>query len=303
MAYVVNFIGILPPPRYDENPWTKALVYECATEEGEFLLVDTIELASLPGGLDTEPEEPKARDLTINNAALAEAWYIFIFEDAGKKESGKTVPIQNAVSVESSIRPSLEDLGALLRVRTVVEGSAGVELGTFNTKTRPTAAEAQYLIDQAVNQTILTTGPDIAPKFWQQAKTVVLYLTAQLVELSFYKNEIDKGISAYPAYEKMYEAAIDGLINSIQGNTAASPTQSFFTVPIVTKSQARFAALQNAINPTTGLLEPEKLPPDMNWPLGPGGFPKWFYEAVNGWPNAVDFGGWWYNSDSFLNEY
>jgi hypothetical protein len=303
MAYVVNFIGILPPPRYDSLPWTKALVYECATEEGEFKLIATIELATLPGGLDTEPEEPKYRDLTINNAVLQEGWYIFIFEDAAKNESAKTKAIQNAVSVESSIRPSLEDLGALLRVRTTVEGSAGIELGTFNNKTRPTAAEAQYLIDQAVNQTLLTTGPDIQSQFWQQTKTVILYLTAQLVELSFYKNEIDKGISAYPAYEKMYEAAIDGLINSIQGNTAASPTQSFFTVPIITSSQARFKALTQAVDPATGRLDPEKLPADMDWPLGPGGLPKYFYEAVNSWPNALDFGGWWYNSDSFLDQY
>lgn len=327
-SYVANFNNILPPARFDSNPWTKILVYEAkafygfgqtaeeleedgyllpglSTEEiaaNVFALIDTVQISSLEGGLDTEPAEPKYRNITVTNCTVEEGFYRFVFEDGGGNTTAPTSVISNAPSPIGAMRPSLEDLGSILRVRTVVPGSGGKEEGTFNTKTRPTAVEAEAIITNAVAQTLLSTGPDIPERFWEPAKTVILYMAAVLLELSFYKNEIDKGISAYPAYQQLYKDSLDGLINSISGTTAASPTQGFFTVPVVTKSQANFRYLMKAINPQTGLLDPTKLPQDMDYPIGPGGLPAWYYFAVNGLPNALDMG-YFGNSSSFLDDW
>jgi hypothetical protein len=303
-TFVTNFAGVTPPARYDGVAWTVILVEEAATEAlaeaGTFTLIATVSIASLPGGVDEEPGNPAARDITVSNCTAAEGFYRFVFEDEGSNTSAPTATIKNGPTVEGAIRPSLEDLGALLHSRTVVPGSGGNEVGTFTSQTRPTATEAQFLIDNAVNQTILTIGPNIAECFWPETRTVILYLAAQLLELSFYKNEISKGISAYPQYKELWAQSIDGLTKSINSDTPASATQSYFTVPILTKQQARFKAFMEAYDPVTGVLDPTKLPPDMDYPMGPGGLPAWWFAAANSWPNALDMG--MPGSATFLDE-
>jgi hypothetical protein len=286
-TYVVTMNDITPPVRYDGNPWIEIIFQESASQTGTFDIIDTISLSTLPGGLDADPSEPSSRNLTITNATVPAGWYSFIFQDAAANQSQATNPIQNAPSVEDSIRPSLDNLGALLHVRTTIPGTGGTELGTFTSVTRPTATEAQSLIDNAVNQVLLTTGPGVASSLWSQARTVVLYLAAMLVELSFYKNEIAKDISAYPMYETQYSLSLDGLMNSITDDTPGSAVQSFFTVPIMNKAQANFQYLLNAVDPVTGMINPALLPPDLNWPMGIGGLPLTFYEAVNAWPGMI----------------
>jgi hypothetical protein len=280
-TFVTNFNNILPPARFDGNPWTQILVYESATEEGTFALLDTVAISSLPGGVDSNPAEPAYRNVTVSNATVERGYYYFVFKDAIGNQTAPTNTICNAPSVKGSIRPTLIELGSILTVRTAELGSGGVQLGTFTERTRPTAEQAEQVIDQAVNVTLLKIGPDIAPGFWQETKTVVLYLAAQLIELGFYKNEIDKGISGYEYYGALYTQAIDGLVDSINSDTPASPTQSWSSMPVVTRSQANFQYLMKAYDPVTGVLDPSKLPPDMNYPIGIGGLPASFYTAVN----------------------
>jgi hypothetical protein len=306
--YVVSLNGVTPPARFDGKPWAKAIIFEAEAElfyagEEVWSKIDEVELASLPGGLDTNPESPRARSFTTNKATLAEGYYYFIWQDEEGGESGPSKIVHNVFSVEQTVRPSLAEVAAVIRTRTVELESGGKEAGTFNTKTKPTAEEAEGLINAALAQTLLTTGPEISPSYWERARTVVAYLAACLIEFSYYREDIERDTSAFPELEKMHKQALDGLLSSISGTTPGSPTQSFFSVPIETKNQARFRALMQAFNPKTGRLDPSKLPPDQNWPLGPGGLPPWFLESANSWPNLLDLGGFWSGSDSFLDEY
>ena len=309
MSYVVSLNNVVPPARFDGNPWTKVKVYEGEVQkdtylgEEDFTEIDEVELSSLPGGVDSEPEHPRPRSITTNKAELVEGWYYLLWEDASEAQSGPSRPVQNVIAVESSVRPTLSELGTLMRSRTVEEGTGGTEAGTFNEGTRPTGVEAEALITQATAQTLLVTGSEIAPEHWDRARVVALYLAAQLIELGYYREDIERDQSAFPMYEKLHKESLDGLIASIRGVTAGSPTQGFCSVPIVNRNQARFRALLQAIDPKTGRIDPSKLPADMDWPMGPGGLPPWFLESVNAWPNMLDLGWWGAGSDSFLDEY
>ena len=82
MSYVVTLQDVTPPVRYDGLPWTQALIGEAGMTAGPFTTIDTINLSTLPGGVDTDPSNPQSRNLTATNAVLSSGWYQVTFQDA-----------------------------------------------------------------------------------------------------------------------------------------------------------------------------------------------------------------------------
>jgi hypothetical protein len=264
--YVVSFTDIAPPVRYDGAPWETVQIGQATELAGPWTTIDTQALQPL----DSDPSNPQARTFTTSLATTQEGFFTLTFFDAAGASSQ---PLMQVMNQPSEVRPTVGELGAFMRARTVAAGSAGNELGTFTAATRPTAAEADGLIDQAVSAVLMRTGADIPDRFVTQTRFVVLIHAAMLVELTFYRNEVSRDQSAYAQYEQLYKDTAAALLGAIADEDPASPEAAFFSVPIATSSQVRFQALVAAVDPITGRFDPTKLPVDYWYPRGPGGIP------------------------------
>jgi hypothetical protein len=198
MNFVVTFTDYMPPPRADGQPWTQILIFEAPAPGGTWTQIDSIAISSLPGGIDADPANPNSRTFTTDNATMQNGWYQVVFEDAAGHQM-MFGPVQN---VSYPWVPSLEQIGALLRTRT--KDTAGNELGTFTTDTRPTAQDVQELIQQAVDTFVLRAGTEIPPELYQEAQRLIAIRTAMLVEISYFPEQIDTGRSPYNQYMQLW---------------------------------------------------------------------------------------------------
>ncbi len=85
MSYVVPFKRFRPGSRDDGIPFTSVEIWEAATEDGDYGLIDTLVLDPV----DSDPENPAYRDFTTDEALLADGWYMVVFvdDDGNRQES------------------------------------------------------------------------------------------------------------------------------------------------------------------------------------------------------------------------
>jgi hypothetical protein len=114
----------------------------------------------------------------------------------------------NAATADG-IRPTVDEVGALLTARTVDRG--GNELGTFTDETRPTSTQVEELIDMAVADIGSRVGGTIPETYWPEARRIAGLQAAALVESSFFPREIDSDTSAYRQYTAMALTAVEQL--------------------------------------------------------------------------------------------
>ena len=197
---IVVLTDYIPVPRYDGHPWTGVAIEESA-DKVEWTEIDDI-LFSDP---DTDPTNPKVRSFTTDNAALDFGWYRVVWKD----QSGNLVPTDPVVSPPPPINeymPTVEAMSALLRART--KDSTGNEVGVFTTDTTPDLAAVQQLIEVSSGIVGASIGSDIPDSLIGQAQTVVSWLTAMLIELSYFPEQVTMNRSAYQEYKALYDAAI-----------------------------------------------------------------------------------------------
>lgn len=270
---VISFTNVVPPLRYDGLPWTKVEIAEAATLAGPWTVLETQTLTSP----DTDPTQPAERDVTTNSAVLLNGLYMLTFIDAA---GGRSQAVEQTSDATAVVRPTVRELGAFMRARTVSAGTGGSEVGTFDTTTRPTAQEADEIIDLAVSEVLTRTGEDTPDRFVRQTAYVVLLYAAMLVELTFYRNEITRDQSAYGEYQALYKDGIDALGKAIADEGPAGDQPGFVSVPVMNAQQARFQAIVGAYDPVTAKFDPTKLPPDLYYPYGPGGIPPWLIQIM-----------------------
>ena len=145
MAQVVTVTG-RPSARYDELPWTQARIEESATETGVFTVLETVDLDPV----DDDPENPAVRHLTTDLASDTDGyWYRLVFLDDAGFVDDPTLPVQNVVSVVSTIlaaatttelarilkirTPSAEQTTAMTRVLASAAGEVASEIGSTGT--------------------------------------------------------------------------------------------------------------------------------------------------------------------------
>jgi hypothetical protein len=194
--YVVTFIDFTPPARYDTSPtpWTGLTIEEGPAEAGPWTLIDTQALSPT----DTDPSAPMSRNFSTALATLLNGWYRVIFTD-GLGNQAIVDPVHN---INTPWVPSLPQVGGLLRART--KDDAGNELGTFTSATRPTAAEANELVQQAADTFLLRAGDDIPQQLWEESRRVVALRAAMLIELSYFPEQVTTGRSPYASYENLW---------------------------------------------------------------------------------------------------
>jgi hypothetical protein len=110
--------------------------------------------------------------------------------------------------------PTVDDVGGILRART--QDSSDDEIGTFNDETRPTQEQVERLIVQAGTTVYSATGSldeltcSLADNIQTSAKYWVSLLTAMLVELSYFPEQVRSDRSAYAFYKELWDDETTG---------------------------------------------------------------------------------------------
>ena len=122
----------------------------------------------------------------------------------------------------ATCNPTVADVGALLRART--KTSAGDYLGTFTALTKPTDTEVQAIILQAVSRIVGKIGDPVpvvsgfdASDIEGKAKFCAILLSAMLVELSYFPEEVRQEQSAYKEYKLLFDEAWAEFLGLIPG--------------------------------------------------------------------------------------
>lgn len=116
MAYVVSFVEYAPAARFDGIPYEHALIEEAPDlETPVWLQIDD----QLLDPIDLDPAVPALRNITTNNATLAEGWYRIVFTDADGNRSisaarfyNNAQPVSDAVPTTAEIRSETDVLFA-----------------------------------------------------------------------------------------------------------------------------------------------------------------------------------------------
>lgn len=121
--------------------------------------------------------------------------------------------------------PDVAAVGNMLRART--RDDDGNLLGTFTPATTPTAEQCEELIVEAVEEITGILGDDIPERLYKSAKAVAVLLSAMNVELTYYPEQVKDDHSAYPAYERRYNSAMDRkkgwLVLAVKDETTGGP--------------------------------------------------------------------------------
>lgn len=211
MAYVVSLQGFRPPPRFDGLPWTQVRIDESPAQSGPWTALETIPLV-----LDPDPSNPAVRDVTTELATLPLGWYRLQFIDASGDLSAPTEPVFAGAGI--GYRPELVDIGALLRARTT--DTNGAELGTFTGETRPTAAEVDRLVDQAIRDVAGIVGVDPPADTLDIVRGVVALRAAILVERSYFPEQIRGDQSLYNALRDDYKDQLKMATEAVRESAA-----------------------------------------------------------------------------------
>lgn len=110
--------------------------------------------------------------------------------------------------------PTVDEVGAILRART--QDDHDDELGTFTPDTRPTDTEVEKLIVRAGTVVYGATGRlddlqcFLAQQVREQAKHWIAFMTAMLVELSYFPEQVRSDRSAFQYYKDIWDDEVVG---------------------------------------------------------------------------------------------
>lgn len=226
---VVSFTAYTPPPRYDAQSWTQARIEEAAAATGPWAIIDTKALTP-----DADPTSPLPRSFTTELATLDSGWYRVAWIDAQGDASPPTEPVHNIAG--GGAVPMVDEVAALLQERTWANG---VQQGTFNTDTTPTADQAQRLIDLAVDDVLIAFGGAIPAGYESRARMLATLRAATLIENSFFRRDVENNTSPYAQYQAMYLADLERLGEDPGVATGRGGFASVKVIPAVVDPLAR----------------------------------------------------------------
>jgi len=222
---VVTFVDYLPTPRFDGEPWAKVSIEESVDQDGPWTEIEEI---TFPDP-DADPENPKPRSFTTDQATLDEGWYRVTFKDVSGDTALPTEPVHHRI--DPPFYPSVTDVAVLIRART--KNQFGVELGTFTDSTRPSGAEVHSIIQQAATDVTGAVGEDFPDAFTDEVEALIALGAAMRIELSYYPEQVRSGRSPYPELKELYDGKLAALLLSMEGGTeptaesALAPKWSF----------------------------------------------------------------------------
>lgn len=115
---------------------------------------------------------------------------------------------------EATFSPTVEDVAALIRARTKIPG--GGEAGTFTEQTRPTKAEVERIIAQAVDHVAAAIGGEPCNEQLVQSSTAAAgMLAAVLVESSYWPEQAEARGSTAIRLESLFDKRMKALTASV----------------------------------------------------------------------------------------
>jgi hypothetical protein len=114
-----------------------------------------------------------------------------------------------------TLEATVEQVASHIRART--KDSNGVELGTFTEETRPTAAQAQEAIDNAV-RILKTRVMGVGPECQDAAQAAVALLAAADIERSYFPEQSRSDRSVYIYLRDAADAALEGVALCVLGD-------------------------------------------------------------------------------------
>jgi hypothetical protein len=112
-------------------------------------------------------------------------------------------------------RPSVDDVASLLRART--KDSEGREIGTFNDDTRPTAAQVELHIDNAVALLTTRLPLDLPVAYEGTVRALGAYRAALQIEKSYFPEQVRSDRSAYDQLREEYLDDLEALNTALEG--------------------------------------------------------------------------------------
>jgi hypothetical protein len=111
----------------------------------------------------------------------------------------------------TAIRPDVGDIAALENSRTAAGG--GDEIGEFTDETRPTAAQVDLLIDQAIDAVLMQLPTRFPDTYYVRVKHGVSLYTAILLEGSYFREEDNTG--SLGVWQSLFTSHMTALITNI----------------------------------------------------------------------------------------
>jgi hypothetical protein len=147
-----------------------------------------------------------------------------------------TEEIRVRAAAHADLRPTLADLASIMQSR-VYNGTGEDEVGTFTYETRPTAEQAETIIDRALG---LVTGRvgSVPASLREMVRSIVALRAAMLVETSYFPNETGSEDSAYAAYRDQYRDALADYDEAVNRNVGETGSSRVWSVRMVSATLA-----------------------------------------------------------------
>lgn len=211
--FIVTLTDYVPLERYDSLPWTGAKIQESVSQSGPWVDIQTFVL----NPVDSDPTQPQERSFTSTAATLEAGWYRIVWTDSLGTLLA-TDPLLNVPAVDVLWKPTAADVANMLWTRTVTP--TGEHLGVFSNSTRPTATQAEALLNQAVLDVAMSIGNTIPSVCLAAAKNVATIRAAMLIEITYFPEQIGTERSPYDRLKALYDEQLKLLVQVIQAEEA-----------------------------------------------------------------------------------
>lgn len=205
---VVTLERFYPPARDDEPtplPWTAARM-EASADGPLLVFADRGTVTFDPLTLDTDPTNPRPRDLTTQDALLTDAWWRVVFIDAQGNESVPSEPVPWV-----PWRPSVQDVADKVQehTRDPIEWGGGIS-GVFDAHTVPRASQVNGFISGAVDEVQARTGVAIRASLFGLARTAAAWHAAAAVA-DMIQKQAPSDESGFRWMERQYVGTLNDL--------------------------------------------------------------------------------------------
>lgn len=165
MSFTHSFTDVTPYARFDNVPWTLAVVEESANETGPWTEIQTVPITA-----DPTPDTPNPINLTVTQASLEEGWFRFSFDTSPSNPSPPTDPVHSPVAAP------IPDAGGHYTNPTALRAELGLEVAELpDEEAWPLIVDAEDLIDEELGARLVdqTTGRKVVQdqvQAWQWDK-------------------------------------------------------------------------------------------------------------------------------------
>jgi hypothetical protein len=194
-----------PAPRDDGVAFTAARIEQASSPEGLWVVVDTRALSPL----DTDPAHPMLREFVVELDLSLWTRVVFL-APGGIEQPTDPLPPEDATP---GLRPSVSEVASRVPRRTKENMTGGREVGTFTSKTSPTAEQVEDHITDAVDEVTGKIGtPTAGSKLERRARGAISLYAAMLIELTYFPEQVQTNRSPFTALERLYNSRIGSLI-------------------------------------------------------------------------------------------